>query len=403
MTESSSVNEAKKCGNRIAVVNENVSEHARVDDTYEMLYQLGSGASGTVVLCRVARTGQLCALKLVSRQSLTSRRQRRNAWSERKALIDLHDHPFITKMYCSFTTRNYVVYCMEYCPGGDLYNALEHDAISSDMARLCAASIALALHHAHEHGIIYRDLKPENVLFYKDGFLRLADFGLARTSGGTGTNGSRKKAYASSFCGSLDYLAPEIVRCANYPNRYSMAVDWWSLGCVLFEMLNGRSPFYSADGKRAELYARIQKGNVVFPDTIGKDACDLISNLLKVDPRERLGNRVGGFEELKQHPYFASIDWEQLKSKTLSMPMELTPLKHELDVGRFSSVGREMRGKIEAMKYKSPSQSNRKIAGMLKVPLHKQLKEQVRRSSRYSEGNFDDFSEFDWQISSEVN
>lgn len=186
--------------------------------------------------------------------------------------------------------------------GGDLYHKLKTDGyLTEDVVRFYTAQIAIALQHLHEFGIAYRDLKPENILIGVDGHIKLTDFGLSKILP------NYDKTY--TICGTVQYLAPEILG----EEGYNTAVDWWSLGCIFYEMLVGKFPFrFQKDGK---LNSEVYKKPIRYPSYLDIKAKDLISKLLENDPTKRLGSGENGWEKVKEHPYFSDVDWNEAKNK----------------------------------------------------------------------------------------
>ena len=170
---------------------------------------------------------------------------------------------------------------------------------------------------------MYRDLKPENILLDKDGFLRLADFGFASEAV------ARRSQPCTTFCGSADYIAPEVLANAGY----GMAADLWSFGCVLYELLTGFPPFYSPDD-RSVLFRKIERAEPEYPRTLSADVCDLLRGLLRKDSATRLGNGPSGMQELFAHPFFAPIDWYQLSTKQ-EVPPYVPTVASPLDTSNF--------------------------------------------------------------------
>lgn len=204
---------------------------------------------------------------------------------------------------------------MEFVDDGDMAQRLkQHGRFSEAVARFYMAEIVIALDHLHTRHIIYRDLKPENILLSRDGHLKLADFGLAKTNitsvGGVTTRGSK----AQTFCGTPYYLAPEIIKGVDY----GMAVDWWSTGVVLYEMLTERLPFYS-DNRNA-IYTHTIKSEVNFPVHVSRQAQSFIRGVLVRRPEDRCGSGSSGVFEIQTHGFFSDVQWELLAQKKIKPP-----------------------------------------------------------------------------------
>lgn len=167
--------------------------------------------------------------------------------------------------------------------------------------------MVLAISHLHDNNIIYRDLKPENVLIDKDGYIKITDFGLSKQN-------ILDNYGATSFCGTPEYLAPEIIE----NKGHGKAVDWWSLGAITYEMLTGLPPFYSKD--RDKLFKNIKSGNLRYPPFLSKDAVGFLQALFVKDPQKRLGSGPNGVKEIKSHPFFKNIDWDAILKKKIKPP-----------------------------------------------------------------------------------
>jgi len=223
-----------------------------------------------------------------------------------KKVMKMIRHPFCVRLYSTYKDKNNLYFLFEPAMGGELFSILRSWTMFDEAtARFYAASIVLVIEHLHSKQMIYRDLKPENVLLDKDGFVKLTDFGFAKeVTGRTWT-----------LCGTPDYLAPEIVA----GRGHGKAVDWWCLGVFIFEMLASYPPFYDDD--RLKTYSKIIHGRIHFPAHFSKEAVDLITNLLQIKPTERYGIVKGGVSLIKRHPFFKGFDFEKLYFKQITPPV----------------------------------------------------------------------------------
>jgi len=195
---------------------------------------------------------------------------------------------------------------MDFINGGEVFHHLSNEGcFSEDRAKFYAAEIILGLEYLHSNGVIYRDLKPENLLLNYEGHVVITDFGLSKE----GLN--EAESTTKTFCGTPEYLAPEIIR----GERYTKAVDWWSLGTLLFEMMNGLPPFYVENNEEL-MYDKILNDSLYMPDTFSDEAKDIIDKFLDRDPSVRLQD----IEAIKQHPFFSDIDFEKLYAKQIHPP-----------------------------------------------------------------------------------
>jgi len=269
---------------------------------------LGRGAYAKVVLVEERRTGQRYAMKILNKSHIVAQRQAEHTMTERHVLSCTSAHPFIVNLRAAYRTATTLNLVMDYCPGGELFFHLTREGqFDEKRAKFICAELALALGHLHAAGVVYRDLKPENILIDADGHMRLADFGLSKEGILNVASG------AHTFCGTPEYLAPEILQRLGH----GTAVDWWSLGALLYEMLTGLPPWYSQN--RKEMYQGIMHGALTFPPHVSPLARQIISLLLERDPMRRLGSR-GGVLEVRRHPFFADIDFEALLEKRCAAP-----------------------------------------------------------------------------------
>jgi len=278
---------------------------------FELLRVLGQGSFGKVFLVRKIKgkdSGTLYAMKVLKKATLKVRDRVRTKL-ERNILADVN-HPFIVKLQYAFQTEGKLYLILDFLRGGDLFTRLSKEVMfTEEDVKFYLAELALALNHLHSVGIIYRDLKPENILLDSSGHIAVTDFGLCK-------EGVEEKAF--SFCGTVEYMAPEVV------NRrgHDFSADWWSFGVLMFEMLTGRLPFQGED--RKQTMNQILKAKLGMPTFLSPEAQGLLRALFKRNPTNRLGSGPNGIEDIKAHTFFSSIDWEQLVAKATPPPFQPT-------------------------------------------------------------------------------
>ncbi|KAE9037495.1 hypothetical protein PR003_g6724 [Phytophthora rubi] len=272
---------------------------------FEMLSVLGKGSFGAVMLVRFKKDGRVFALKIIKKTNM-DQADVQNAMEERQILQRIH-HPYICGLVFAFQTNERLYLGMKYYAAGDLFYHLNMKGrLGVKDAKLYGAELVLAISYLHELNILYRDLKPSNVMIDSEGHIGVVDFGL-----------SKQHIYGSSFgvktlSGTAEYVAPEaLAQSADGSRSYGKAYDWWSLGIVIYEMLVGESPFY--DENEHKMLSRIAYSDVVFPSDFPRDAYDLVKGLLCKDPKQRLGSeRTGGVDAIKRCRFFRHIDWDKL-------------------------------------------------------------------------------------------
>ncbi|XP_006152328.1 ribosomal protein S6 kinase alpha-2 isoform X2 [Tupaia chinensis] len=278
---------------------------------FELLKVLGQGSYGKVFLVRKTRgsdAGQLYAMKVLKKATLKVRDRVRSKM-ERDILAEV-SHPFIVKLHYAFQTEGKLYLILDFLRGGDLFTRLSKEVMfTEEDVKFYLAELALALDHLHGLGVIYRDLKPENILLDEEGHIKITDFGLSKEA-----IDHDKRAY--SFCGTIEYMAPEVV------NRrgHTQSADWWSFGVLMFEMLTGSLPFQGKD--RKETMALILKAKLGMPQFLSVEAQSLLRALFKRNPCNRLGAGTDGVEEIKRHPFFVTIDWNKLYRKEIKPPFK---------------------------------------------------------------------------------
>mmetsp|Transcript_5881 Transcript_5881/g.17724 ORF Transcript_5881/g.17724 Transcript_5881/m.17724 type:complete len:455 (+) Transcript_5881:45-1409(+) len=289
---------------------------------FKIIRVIGKGSFGKVFLARRVSNGAIYAMKVLKKENIVKRNQVEHTKTERSVLGYVR-HPFVVGLHAAFQTSDKLFFVLDYCAGGELFCHLQKlGKFPEGRARFYTAELTLALEHVHALGVVYRDLKPENVLLDARGHVRLTDFGLSKE----GVTSHHKG--ATSFCGTPEYLAPEILA----RRGHGRAVDWWSLGALLFEMLTGLPPFYSRD--REQLFEGIKRGHLAYPAYLTAHAKKLLRSLLKREPSERLGSGQGDADEIKAHPFFAPIDFEALLDGAVPPPW--TPhVVGSLDTSQF--------------------------------------------------------------------
>ncbi|XP_030430484.1 ribosomal protein S6 kinase alpha-3 isoform X1 [Gopherus evgoodei] len=308
------INQQTEEGNikEIAITHHVKEGHEKADPSqFELLKVLGQGSFGKVFLVKKisgSDARQLYAMKVLKKATLKVRDRVRTKM-ERDILVEVN-HPFIVKLHYAFQTEGKLYLILDFLRGGDLFTRLSKEVMfTEEDVKFYLAELALALDHLHSLGIIYRDLKPENILLDEEGHIKLTDFGLSKES-----IDHEKKAY--SFCGTVEYMAPEVV------NRrgHTQSADWWSFGVLMFEMLTGTLPFQGKD--RKETMTMILKAKLGMPQFLSPEAQSLLRMLFKRNPANRLGAGPDGVEEIKRHLFFSTIDWNKLYRREIHPPFK---------------------------------------------------------------------------------
>lgn len=289
---------------------------------------LGKGDVGRVYLVREKKTDKLFAMKVLSKKEMIERKKIKRALTEQEILAT-SNHPFIVTLYHSFQSEEYLYFCMEYCMGGEFFRALQTrpgKCLPEDGSRFYAAEVVAALEYLHLNGFIYRDLKPENILLHHSGHIMLSDFDLAKQSGHPGgrpatihqlgpngipmidTMSCTADFRTNSFVGTEEYIAPEVIAAQGH----TAAVDWWTLGILIYEMIFATTPFKGKE--RNDTFSNIRSLPVHFRDApkITSACKDIVIRLLDKDERTRFGSRSGA-SEVKQHKWFAKMNWGLLR------------------------------------------------------------------------------------------
>ena len=267
---------------------------------------LGQGSFGEVYLVKKKDSDNFYAMKVLDKCRIAKQNIFRYVLTERNVLSVMHN-PFIVKLNYAFQTSEKLFLLLDYCPGGDLSKQLQiQTRFSEEKAKFYICEIILALGELHKNNIIFRDLKPDNVVIDKEGHALLTDFGLSR-------EGVSGKEMAKSFCGSIAYLAPEMLS----RTGHGKAVDWYLLGVLFYELLVGVPPYFTTN--QEQIFRNIQNAQLYIPPFISEKAANLIKSLLKRNPNERLGSKRD-VEEIKEHEYFADVDWQKVYERKYKPP-----------------------------------------------------------------------------------
>ncbi|CAH3040950.1 unnamed protein product [Porites lobata] len=308
-------------------------------ENFELLKVLGTGAYGKVFLVRKRGgnfSGNLYAMKVLKKATIVQKaKTAEHTRTERQVLEAVRRCPFLVTLHWAFQTESKLHLIMDYVNGGELFTHLyQREKFSEDEVRIYIGEIVIAIEHLHKLGIIYRDIKLENILLDSDGHVVITDFGLSKEFSAAN---SGERAY--SFCGTIEYMAPEVVKGGS--RGHDKAVDWWSLGVLMYELLTGASPF-TVDGEKnsqSEISKRILYNSPPMPPDISWDVRDLLLKLLQKDPKVRLGAK--GAHEIKAHSFFKSINWNLLSQRKVAAPFK-PRIRDELDVSNFAEEFTDM-------------------------------------------------------------
>ncbi|XP_022248400.1 putative protein kinase C delta type homolog [Limulus polyphemus] len=290
---------------------------------FDFMKVLGRSGFGKVMLAELKGTDRYFAIKCLKKNIVIEDNDIESTVIERKMLALGNSHPFLCKLFCTFQTEGHLFYAMEYLGGGDLMFHVEQSGkFDQDRARFYAAEIVVTLMFMHKKRIIYRDLKLDNILLDSEGHIRLVDFGMCQL------RSYNEECLPSNFCGTPEYMAPEMIK----GQQYNQSVDWWSFGVLLYEMLTGQSPYNGTD--EAELFWSICNEEVYYPRFLSKEAKEIISLLLQKDPTMRLGMPTCSAGNIMYQPFFKSVSWERIERKLIEPPFKPT-LSGPSDVSNF--------------------------------------------------------------------
>ncbi|KAM3858816.1 protein kinase C theta type isoform 2-T2 [Diretmus argenteus] len=293
-------------------------QHKFTVDNFILHKMLGKGSFGKVFLAELKNTKQFFAVKALKKDVVLMDDDVECTMVERRVLSLAWEHPFLTHLYCTFQTKENLFFVMEYLNGGDLmFHIQSCHNFDLPRSKFYAAEIICGLQFLHSKGVVYRDLKLDNVLLDSEGHIKIADFGMCKEN-------MQEDSRTSTFCGTPDYIAPEIL----LGQKYNSSVDWWSFGVLLYEMLIGQSPFHGRDEE--ELFQSIRTDNPRYPRWLPEDARDILVKLFVREPEQRLG--VKG--SIRHHSFFNGTDWHALEQRKVEPPFRPT-VKSPSDCSNF--------------------------------------------------------------------
>uniref|UniRef100_A0A4W5M0S2 protein kinase C n=1 Tax=Hucho hucho TaxID=62062 RepID=A0A4W5M0S2_9TELE len=292
-------------------------------EDFNCISVLGRGHFGKVLLAEFKRSGKLYAIKALKKGDVVTRDEVDSLMCEKRIFetINSSHHPFLVNLHGCFQTVDHVCFVMEYSPGGDLMTHIHTSIFTERQAQFYASCVLLGLEFLHQNKIVYRDLKLDNLLMDADGYVRIADFGLCKEGM---SHGDR----TSTFCGTPEFLAPEVLT----DNNYTRCVDWWGLGVLIYEMLVGESPFPGDDEE--EVFDSIVNDEVRYPRFLSPESVSITQKLLQKNPERRLGSGEPDANEVKKHRFFQGVDWAALLHKKVVPPF-FPRIKTPGDVSNF--------------------------------------------------------------------
>lgn len=295
--------------NRLSVVGKKKRPRIGLDD-FNFLAVLGKGNFGKVMLAESKKTTNLYAIKVLKKDFIIENDEVESTRSERRVfqIANRESHPFLLNLYSCFQTENRVYFVMDYVSGGDLMWHIQKEGVfKPGRAQFYAAEVLLGIKHFHDNGVIYRDLKLDNILLTRDGHVKIADYGLCKEDMDYGRT-------TGTFCGTPEFMAPEIL----LEQRYGLAVDWWAFGVLIYQMVLGQSPFRGED--EDEIFDAILADEPRYPITLPGNCVSILTQLLTREPERRLGSGPRDAEEIMAHPYFANVNFDDIYHKRIPPP-----------------------------------------------------------------------------------
>ena len=307
---------------------ENSNEYENIKISYndfQSLKLLGTGSFGRVLLVRFSLNKKLYAMKILNKNQIKLKNQVDHTKTERNLMVKVNC-PFVVNIKFAFQDESKLYIVSDFMQGGDMFYHLHSKKrkFNEETAKFYLIELILGLEFLHKNNIIYRDLKPENILMDLDGHIKISDFGLSKIL-------DRPNDKTFTLCGTPQYISPEILD----TEGYDKTVDWWSLGIFFYEMLTGSLPFKIP--KENQINLKIYQEPIKFPQNMNPEAINLISQLLKANPKKRLGYGEKDAQKIKEHPYFKDVDWDKYWNREIEPPF-LPEIEGEMDVKYFDKM-----------------------------------------------------------------
>ncbi|CAL8070626.1 unnamed protein product [Calicophoron daubneyi] len=293
-------------------------------DEFDRIRTLGTGSFGRVMLVKYKKSGKYYAMKILEKQKVVKLKQVEHTLNE-KNILQAINFPFLVNMEFSFKDNTNLYMVLQFISGGEMFSYLRRvNKFSEDDAKFYASQVVLAFEYLHSFDMVYRDLKPENLLIDDTGYIKVTDFGFAK----------QIKGRTWTLCGTPEYLAPEII----LSKGYNKAVDWWALGILIYEMSCGYPPFFA--DQPIQIYEKIVAGKLRFPPNVSSNLKHIIKQLLQNDLTKRFGNLKNGVNDIKCHKWFRSINWVAVYRKEIPAPY-IPPCKGPGDASNFDNYEEE--------------------------------------------------------------
>lgn len=298
----------------------NPSQPSESIENFQILKTLGTGSFGRVMLVQFKENKNYYAMKILDKQKVVKLKQVDHTLNE-KRILDAVNFPFLVSLQYHFKDNHNLYIVQEFVQGGEMFCHLRRlRRFTESHAKFYAAQVVLSLEYLHSLDIVFRDLKPENLLIDHHGYIKVTDFGFAK----------RIQSRTWTLCGTPEYLAPEVI----LSKGYGKSVDWWSLGVLIYEMVSGYPPFYA--DQPIQIYEKIVSGKVKYPPQLSDKVKDLLKNLLQVDLTKRYGNLKNGANDVKHHSWFSETDWLAIFEKKEKAPL-IPKISSKGDTRHFES------------------------------------------------------------------